>query len=44
MTNSYLDMLNYIDNILDLSMTTNFLLSIWLIWKGATILWKRILG
>jgi hypothetical protein len=44
MTNSYLEMLYYIDNIIDLSMTTNFLLTIWLVVKGVTIAWKRILG
>jgi hypothetical protein len=44
MTNSYLDMLNYIDNIIDLSMTTNLLLTIWLVVKGVSIVWKRILG
>jgi hypothetical protein len=42
--NSYIDMIQYIDNIIDLSMTTNLLLTIWLVVKGVTTVWKRILG
>jgi len=42
--NSYLEMLIYIDDIIDLSMTTNLLLTIWLVVKGVSIAWHKILG
>ncbi len=42
--NSYLEMLIYIDDIIDLSMTTNLLLTIWLVVKGVSIAWNKILG
>jgi hypothetical protein len=44
MTNSYLEMLTYIDNIIDIHLTASFTLTIWLVWKGASQLWKTILG
>jgi hypothetical protein len=43
MTNSYLDMIIYIDEIINIELTSSLLLTIWLVWKGATKLWKRIL-
>jgi hypothetical protein len=43
MTNSYTDMIIYIDNIINLELTTYFVITIYLTWKGANKLWKRIL-
>lgn len=40
--NSYLEMLNYIDNIIDVDRTASLLLVVWLLWKGLTILWKLV--
>jgi hypothetical protein len=40
--NSYLDMLQYIDTIIDIHLTASFTLTIWLVWKGFKTLWNKL--
>jgi hypothetical protein len=44
MTNSYLDMLIYVDEIINIELTSSFLLTIWLIKKGVQVLWNKLQG
>lgn len=40
--NSYLEMLNYIDTIINLEMTANFVVTVWLVGIGVKKLWKIV--
>lgn len=40
--NSYLEMLNYIDTIINVEKTASLFLVVWLLWKGVSQLWKLV--